>query len=131
MSWDIFIQHFPASARRVAEIPDTYAAAPIGRRAEIITKLRDAVPSADFSDPTWGVLDTGSYRIEFGLGDDDPLYGITLHVRGSDEVVVSHIVSVLEALKLRAIDSWTGEFFDPQVAPQSLARWRSYIEDGV
>jgi hypothetical protein len=128
MSWDIFIQQFPEGARRVAEIPDTFMAPPLGRRDDVISRIRSAVPKADFTDPAWGVLEGGDYKIEFGLGDDDLLYGITLHVRGSDDVL-PHITKVLRALGLRAIDSWTGEFFDPDVAPHSLARWRSYIEE--
>jgi hypothetical protein len=130
MSWDIFIQQFPASAQRVADIPDSFTADPIGRRSEVIAKITKAVPDADFTDPAWGVLATHDYQIEFGLGDDDPLYGITLHVRGSD-AVVPQITRVLDVLGLRAIDSWTGEFFDPKLAPQSLARWRAYIEEGA
>ena len=130
MSWDIFIQQFPATVRRVADIPDSFTPEPIGRRSEVIAKIRSAVPGADFSDPAWGVLSTDAYSIEFGLGDDDPVQGITLHVRGSD-AVVPQITRLLQVLGLRAIDSWTGEFFDPQVAPQSLAHWRSYIEEGV
>ena len=130
MSWDIFIQQFPDGAQRVADIPDTFTAPPIGQRNDVIAKLRAAVPNADFSDPAWGVLRTDAYTIEFGIGDDELLYGVTLHVRGSDEVL-PHITKVLSALGLRAIDSWTGEFFDPEVAPHSLARWRSYIEEGA
>ena len=129
MSWDIFIQQFPANARTVAEIPDTFTAAPIGSRSDLIAKIRAALPDADFTDPAWGVLNGDDYSIEFGLGDDDPLYGITLHVRGSD-AVLPKVTRVLEVLGLRAIDSWTGEFFDPGVAVHSLARWRSYIEEG-
>ncbi len=130
MSWDIFIQQFPDSARTVADIPDTFTAGPIGRRSDLITKIRSVLPDVDFSDPAWGVLTGDDYTIEFGLGDDDPLYGITLHVRGSDAVLPS-VTRVLDALGLRAIDSWTGEFFDPGIAQHSLARWRSYIEEGT
>jgi hypothetical protein len=130
MSWDIFIQRFPDGATRVAEIPDTFTAEPIGRRDEVIAKIRSALPQAEFTDPSWGTLNGDDYSIEFGIGDDDLLYGVTLHVRGSD-AVLPHISSVLHALDLRAIDSWTGEFFDPEVAPHSLARWRIYIEEDV
>ena len=128
MSWDILILQFPDAARKVAEIPDTFAAPALGRRDELIARIRTAVPQADFSDPAWGILRTDDYSIEFGLGDDDVLHGITLHVRGSDEVL-PHITRILGALKLRAIDSWTGEFFDPEVAQHSLARWRKYIDE--
>lgn len=130
MSWDIFIQQFPKDVRRVAEIPDSFQPEPIGRRADVIARIQTALPAVDFSDTTWGILSGNGYEIELGLGDDDPLYSITLHVRGSD-AVLPEITRILEALGLRAIDSWTGEFFDPSVAPHSLARWRSYIEDGA
>jgi hypothetical protein len=129
MSWDIFIQQFPDSARTVSEIPDSFTAGPIGRRADLIEKIRAVVPEADFSDPAWGILDGDGYSIEFGLGDDELLYGITLHVRGTDSVLPT-VTRLIAALGLRAIDSWTGEFFDPGIAAHSLARWRNYIEEG-
>jgi len=128
MSWDILIQQFPDDARRVAEIPDTFTAPPIGKRADVVSKLLAALPQASFSDPHWLKLHGDGYSLECAIADDDVLYGLTLHVRGSDGVL-PHVEAVLNALRLRAIDSWTGEFFDPQVAPHSLARWRSYIED--
>lgn len=128
MSWDIFIQQFPDGARNVAEIPDTFTATPIGKRDDIVAKIRSVLPETSFNDPDWVVFEGDGYSIEFGVADGDLLYGVTMHVRGSDEVL-PHINAVLDALKLRAIDSWTGEFFDPEVAPRSLARWRSYIEE--
>ena len=128
MSWDIFIQKFPDGAKRVAEIPDTFSAPPLGPRTEVIQKIRAALPAVDFSDPAWGVLRTDAYTIEFGLGDDEPLHGVTLHVRGTDDVL-PHVYTVVRALGLRAIDSWTGEFFDPEAARSSLAGWRRYVED--
>ena len=128
MSWDILIQQFPDGAQRVADIPDTFTAPPIGKRADVMAKLRSALPQADFSDPHWMRFRGDDYSLECAIADDDPLYGVTLHVRGSD-AVLPHIGTVLRALGLRAIDSWTGEFFDPEVAPHSLARWRTYIED--
>ena len=128
MSWDILIQQFPDGAQRVADIPDTFTAPPIGKRADVLAKLRSALPQADFTDPNWMKLHADDYSLECSLSDDELLYGVTLHVRGSD-AVLPHIVTVLRALGLRAIDSWTWEFFDPEIAPHSLARWRTYIED--
>lgn len=128
MSWDILIQQFPDGAQRVADIPDTFTAPPIGKRSDVVAKLRAALPNANFSDPQWVKLHADDYSLECSLADDEVLYGITLHVRGSD-AVLPYITAVLRVFGLRAIDSWTGEFFDPEVAPHSLARWRRYIED--
>jgi|SRR4029078_312584 len=128
MSWDIFIQHFPDGAKRVADVPDTFMPDPIGKRDDVIAKIRSVCPQADFTDPTWGKVHADDYSLEMGLGDDDPVRNITLHARGSDGVL-SHVSNIVRALGLRAIDSWTGEFFDSASAGQSLARWRSYIED--
>ena len=49
MSWDILIQQFPDDARRVAEIPDTFTAPPIGKRDDVVSKLLAALPQASFS----------------------------------------------------------------------------------
>lgn len=130
MSWDIFIQRYPEGAATVAEIPDEFEPPPLGARDELIEQIRTVLPAADFSDPAWGVLRGDGWTIDFGLGDDPLLHGITLHVRGADGVLAP-IGELLGALDLRAIDSWTGEFFRPDIAAHSLARWRSYVEQEI
>lgn len=130
MSWDIFVQHLPASAIRVADVPDDFTPLPLGSRADVIAALAGLFPMLDASDPEWLRIETPRWTIEIGLAAADPVTSIALHVRG-DESVIPAISALIDRLGARAIDSWTGEFFDPATAAESLRRWRAYIEESV
>lgn len=128
MSWDVFIQHLPASALCMADIPDDFDPLPLGRRAEVVSVILSVFPAADASDPTWLTLRTPDYAIEFGTGTEDTVIGVTLHVRG-DESVIAPIAQLIDRLGARAVDSFTGEFFDPVTAVESIRRWRAYVDE--
>ena len=87
------------------------------------------MPDADFSDPEWGRLQREGYSIDISLSDDgETIHGVTLHVRGADEAIES-VVGLIDAIGGKAVDSWTGEFFDQAVALHSIRRWRAYLEE--
>jgi hypothetical protein len=52
MSWDIFVQDLPKDASTIEEIADDFAPGPIGKRSQIIDKIREIVPAANFSEPS-------------------------------------------------------------------------------
>lgn len=128
MSWDVFIQHLPASALCMADIPDDFDPLPLGRRAEVVDVILAVFPAAEASDPTWLTLRTPQYSIEFGTGTEDAVTSVTLHVRG-DESVIAPIAQLIDRLGARAVDSFTGEFFDPVTAAESIRRWRAYVDE--
>lgn len=125
MSWDIFVQDFPAVAT-VEEIPDDFVPRSVGTRDVMIGKITQALPAADFSDPAWGLIEGPDWSIEVNLGEGDECEGFALHVRGSSDDVVSAVIRILDHVQLRAIDSATGEFFDPATAQSSFEQWRRY-----
>lgn len=49
MSWDILIQDLP-HVRSLEDIPDDFSPQPLGLRAEIIARVKAALPGADFTD---------------------------------------------------------------------------------
>lgn len=128
MSWDVFIQHLPASATKVADIPDDFAPLPLGPRAEILDAIAAVFPNADLRDPSWIVVDAPSYSIEINAGSADPVESLALHVRG-DDAAIPPIAALIEKLGARALDSWTGEFFDAATATESIKRWRNYLDE--
>ena len=133
MSWDIFAQDFPTVAT-VEEVPDDFAPRNIGTRAAMIGKITQACPSADFTDPAWGLIEGPGWSIEVNLGESEECDGFALHVRGNADDVVSVVARIIDQAQLRAIDSATGEFFDPATAQSSFEQWRSYrdqIADGA
>lgn len=128
MSWDVFIQHLPASALCMADIPDDFEPLPLGRRHEVVKAILSVFPDADATDPTWLTLQTTGYTISFGTGTEDLVTSLTLHVRG-DESVIAPITELIDRLGARGIDSFTGEFFDPATARESIRRWRKYVDE--
>lgn len=129
MSWDVFIQDLPPDARSVRDIPDVFQPRPLGTRSEIISRIAARFPDADFSDSSWGRLHRETYSVDISLTDQgETITGVTLHVRGSDDAVDA-VVSLIDVIGGKAVDSWTGELFDQAVALHSMRRWRAYLEE--
>lgn len=133
MSWDIFVQDLPASAKRIADIPHDFRPTSIGKRSDIIQKIKAVVPFADFTDPSWGRIKGEGFSIEVNLGDDEELLGFAFHVRGSSGMPIGLIADILDHLDLRALDGGNVEtgFFDREKAAASLQHWRAYRDHVV
>ena len=130
MSWDVFVQNFPPDIKSVAEIPDNFVSQPIGTREEIITKIKQIVPTANFSDKAWGIIDGSDFSIEVNLGNKDLLIGFAFHVRGPDTAAAC-VIEILELLDLRAFDTATGDFLNPNQAAKGLQHWRTYRDKSL
>jgi hypothetical protein len=126
MSWDIYVQDLPLEFERLADIPTGFRPGTLGERSRIIASICEVLPMADFSDPSWGVVDGDGWSIEVNLGKDDVCRGFAFHVRGGGEAVGA-VAAVLKHLNLRALDAQTGEFFSAGAEAQaSFARWRAF-----
>ena len=127
MSWDIFVQDLPKSASTIEEIPDDFAPGPIGKRSKIIDKIREIVPAADFSEPSWGRIRGDDWSIEVNMGKDEECTGFCFHVRGSD-AAAGVVAAILEVLKLRALDPAhkSGFFSVGPGALEAFRKWRGY-----
>ena len=131
MSWDIFVQDFPRDAKCLEEIPEDFVPAPLGKTATIIAKIREVVPFANFSNPSWGRIDGEGWSIEVNIDDSENCNGFAFHVRGGD-AAAGVVAAILNHLDLRAVDSQSGDFFRPgQQAVESFQRWRSYRDQVV
>lgn len=126
MSYDIFVQDLPASAISVDEIPADFVPSPLGPRQSIIDGILDVIPTADFSDPTWGKIDSGDWSIEVNIGEKDPCTNFALHVRGGNEALGA-VAAILERLGFRALDTSEGGIFSAdQASIESFSKWRDY-----
>jgi hypothetical protein len=126
MSWDIFVQDLPPDAKSVADIPADFKPASIGKRSMIIERIKEVVPTANFSDPSWGLIDGDGWSIEINIGANEDCDGFAFHIRGAD-AAVGVVAAILQHLKLRALDSQTGDFFVAGAeAIDSFGKWRAY-----
>ncbi len=127
MSWDLIVQDLPAGVDNVDDVPEDYVPKVIGRRSEIIAKIMEVAPMADFSDPSWGVIDSDGFSMEVSMGDEEECEGFALHIRGGD-AAIGLAADIIDHLGLRAFDpqSDTGIFRRGPEAEESLRRWRAY-----
>jgi hypothetical protein len=125
MSWDVFVQDIPADAVTVDDIASDFVPAPIGKRSEVIQKIMNVVPFADFSNPSWGTIDGEGFSIEVSMGEVEELGYFAFHASG-DERAAAVIADILSYLNLRAFDTGTGDIFNSECAAEGLARWRQY-----
>jgi hypothetical protein len=131
MSWDIFVMDVPSDIASVGEIPSDFKPRSLGGRSTIISKIREIIPTADFSNPSWGLVLGDDWSIEVNIGEDEECDGFALHVRGG-EAAVGAVASILDGLGIRAIDSQTGEFFaSGPSAIESFRKWRAYRDQVV
>ena len=126
MSWDIFVEDLPVEADSLDQIPSDFKPRCIGKRSEIIAKIKEVVPSADFSDPSWGRIEGDDWSIEVNMGDEEDCYDFAFHVHGG-HTAVGAVVAILDHLKLRGLDSQTGDLF--KAGPESIdsfVEWSAY-----
>ena len=130
MSWDIFVQDLPANARTLSDIPEDFRPTPLGKRADLIRRIKEIAPAADFTDPAWGRFDTPTFSVEFNLGHDEVVGSFALHLRG-DDAAAAFVSDLLSRLGFRALDpqSESGLFEPGRVAEASLRRWRQYRDE--
>lgn len=126
MSWDIYVQDLPQDIQRIDDIPEDFEPKNIGKRSDIIARIKEAAPNADFKDTSWGEIEGPGFSIEIGMGDDEDLECFAFHVRGGEEAA-GVVADILGHLGLRALDteSETG-LFDSDKAAESMAKWRQY-----
>jgi hypothetical protein len=121
----------PAEIQELDQMPPDFHPQPLGLRRQIIQEIKLVVPIADFSDPSWGRIDGDDWSIEVNLGDEEICDHFAFHVRGGD-TAAGVVAAILEKLRLRALDSGTGNFFVPgEQAIQSFNTWKSYRDDIV
>jgi hypothetical protein len=131
MSWDIFALDVPPEIKSVEDMPPDFKPKPLGTRSAVISKIKQLIPTADFSDPAWGLIDGNGWWIEVSMGKNEDCDGFSLHVRGADEAVAV-VAGILDGLGIRGIDAQTAEFFvSGPTAIESFQSWRSYRDKSV
>ena len=115
----------PRDAPSVAEISPDFQPGPLGPRDEVIRRIQAFLPDADFSDPTWGRLESPDFTIEFNMGKEEICDSFALRVHGGGDVMAI-IARLLQHLQLRGVDCQTGQFFSIEEGERSFGAWQEY-----
>jgi hypothetical protein len=132
MSWDLTVMDLPDYVVTVDDIPQDFKGSLLGPRSDLIARILEVVPQANFTDPAWGLIDGPGFSIELDMGKADQVQSFTFHVREGD-LAVGVIAEILGYLSLRAVDpqSESGTIFTPKSAIESLETWRAYRDSVV
>jgi hypothetical protein len=123
MSWDVMIHRFEGPPPRVEDLSDEHQFLPLGDASDVRKQISVALPTVDWSDPAWGVLDGDGFSIEFNFQADGPVTGFMLHVRGGGDPLPS-IIRLCRVNGWVALDTSAGAFLDLD-AP-SREGWHSF-----
>jgi hypothetical protein len=129
MSWDISVQDIPVGAVSIADIPDDFSPKVLGNRNDIIARIKEVCPDADFTDPSWGLIDNSEFSIEVNIRQET-VQGFMFHVRGSGEAA-KVIDNILRHLNFRGLDCSAGEIFSLEHAEKSFSEWQKYRDQVV
>jgi len=130
MSWTIFVAKFPP-VQSLDELAKDFRPEPFGTRAAVIARLEAAFPAADFSDPSWGMLDDDGWGLEFTMGEEEGLCdSFSLRVHGGGPALVA-VQRVLDAVSGRGLDLQTSEFFSLDTASDSFAKWLDFRDGAI
>ena len=125
MSWDVLLLRLPPGITSLEELGDDFND-PLGTTDDVRSVLRTAVSGLDLTDPSWGVLDTPNYSIEFSIGTTEPCTAVMLHIRGEDDAV-EPIRAICQATDWTAFDCSVGSPMDFDADPaKGLRSWREY-----
>jgi hypothetical protein len=126
MSWDVFLMKVSEKVIKVEYMDENFPPQLLGGRNEVLALFKELFPEADFTDPSWGILDNENYSIEFNIPNEDSLESITLHIRG-DELVVKAVEKICQRTGWRAIDSGSGDFIDFSNSPETgFKEWQNF-----
>jgi hypothetical protein len=126
MSFDVFVQDIPASAKSTDDIPDDFVPKPIGARSTVVAAIRKVAPEVKFADPAWATIDGDDYSIELNLGHEDPVTAFAFHVRGGEDGLFL-VADILTELDLRAFAPGTESgLFELDRSREAFLRWRDF-----
>jgi hypothetical protein len=129
MSWDVLIQDF-GDYPDIESIPEHFVPQPLGNRSVLIAAITSRIPQVDFSDQSWGLVDTTDGSIEINIGNDELCNSIMLHVRGA-EATFRCVTEIAALTGGRAFDCSAGRLLDPETSQGSLDQWRAYRDQIV
>ena len=121
MSWDVLLLKEKCDLNdKDVDVP------PLGNRDEIIRTLTALMADLDYSDPTWGILESDEFSIEFNTGREELVDSIMLHIRGGGDPLII-IKLICDHTGWGAFDTSTSDFMDTdKLSPESWLAFQKF-----
>ena len=124
MSWDVLIFNFNG-ALPSDEVLTTkgYQPPPLGEAQQVRDQITQSIPTVDWSDPAWGILNTPDFQMQFNLQVDGLVKSYMIHVYGG-----GNPLPIIQKLCLDhgwyALDTSSGDWLD--LNNPSDAGWKGF-----
>jgi hypothetical protein len=126
VSWDVFIQDLPESARTIAEIPDDFEPQALGKRIDVVTTITECFDLPHSLQGEVFTVDLVRSSIEISVGEDDPCRCVALHIYGGIDAAPA-VARLLNCLGRRGLDTATSEIISADNdIDASIAKWASF-----
>lgn len=102
--WGLVIVKLPVGVASPLDLEPLAPAEVLGPLPEVVAKIRDIEPDAEFSNPALGWIRSPTWSIELAIGREDPVEWIRLFVRGHGDEVVERIARLAALLGCMAFD---------------------------
>ena len=128
MSYDVYVFGLPPGIRSTDELmayPEHERVRPLGTRELVLRTLTGLFPEAEFSNPSWGRLQTEFGSMEISIGQDDPVQCIALGLRATPAIMP--VVKRLGTVPGWTVIDQTGVILrpdDPSIG--GMAAWLGY-----
>ena len=121
MSWTVFISKTPVKDLSEAKFET------LGPKKEVLQKIQQVLPTANFDDPKWGYYRGEVCSIEFNLDDTAYLDYLVLHIRGGGTRPIQIIKALCEMFDCYAMNGDNGEQMDfSEKDEASFKEWQAY-----
>lgn len=132
MSWTLTILNTSTDIKRINELTE-HSIIPLGSKDEVIKMICSAFPTIAISNRDWLTLRTDHYSLAFGLGTEEQVDTIGIHVQG-DVKAVDAIAHLCRLTGWKALDAAIGDFIDFNSDERSKGfirsqEYRHYIEE--
>lgn len=106
MNRDVIALKFQGGPPRADEIGAS-ATVPLGSRAEVRAAISQGLPEVVWSKPAYGVFNARESRVEFDLGDEDPVAAMAISVHGAGDGTAM-LFALAKSRKWSLLDASTG-----------------------
>jgi hypothetical protein len=129
MSFHIYAQDLPTTAKSVHDIPDDFVPNPLGKVEDIEAAILSVAPNLQRESRQHAVIVEAGYSIEIFISiRKNFVKSITFSVRGTDDAL-NLVSDLLIALKCRALCE--SEVFELNTAKRSFAHWKGYRDQVI
>ncbi len=82
MSWDVMVLRSENLPPDLGNPPEDWMPDEMGEAELVRSKISQALPGVDWSDPAWGRFEGEGFSIEFNFQESGAVNAFTLHIRG-------------------------------------------------